>query len=105
MSIEIKRNKINKELNLSQSKYINDLLVKFNIVDEKSIYSSTVQGIRLEKNTEQISAEDIKLYQQQINSLIYLITITKFDLTFFVNNCVRFMNNFSSKHFKAIERI
>ena len=62
LNIKIKRNKINKELNLSQSKYISDLLIKFNIVDEKSIYLSTIQGIRFEKNTKQTSAKDIKLY-------------------------------------------
>ena len=36
---------------------------------------------------------------------MYLITTTKLDLTFSVDNCVRFMNNFSSKHFEAIEPI
>ena len=42
----------NKTLQLSQKKYISDLLVKFNIINEKSIYSSTIQGIRFEKNTD-----------------------------------------------------
>ena len=88
-----------------QSKYISDLLVKFNIVDKKPIYLPTVQDIRLEKNTKQVSANNIKLYQQQIDLLIYLITITKLDLIFSINNCARFINNFNLNYFKTIERI
>ena len=50
--MKINRNKRNKTLQLSQKKYIDDLLIKFNITDEKSVYSSTVQKIRFEKNTD-----------------------------------------------------
>ena len=105
LGMKINRDRRNKTLQLSQKKYINDLLVKFNITDEKSVYSSTVQEIRFEKNTDQANADDIKLYQQQIELLMYLITATKPDLTFSVGNCARFMSNFSFEHFKAIERI
>ena len=103
--MKINRNKRNKTLQLSQKKYIGDLLVKFNITDEKLIYSLTIQGIRLEKNTDQANADDIKFYQQQIGSLMYLMTAIRLDLTFAVDNCARFMSNSSSEHFKTIERI
>ena len=36
---------------------------------------------------------------------MYLMTSIKFDLTFFVDNCVRFISNFNVKHFKIVKRI
>ena len=59
----------------------------------------------LKKNSKQVNAINIKKYQQKIDLLIYLMTSIKFDLTFFVDNCVRFMNNFNAKHFKVTKRI
>ena len=51
LNMKINRNKRNKTLQLSQKKYISDLLAKFNITDKKSIYSPIIQDIRFEKNT------------------------------------------------------
>ena len=50
LNINITRNKNKKELYLSQFKYINKLLIKFNIKDDKPVYTPTVQNIRLKKN-------------------------------------------------------
>ena len=47
--MKLNRNKINKFLFLFQAKYIQKLLTQFEIIDEKSIYSSTIQDVRLEK--------------------------------------------------------
>jgi hypothetical protein len=105
LGMEINRNRSNKELFLSQAKYTSELLVKFNITGEKPIYSPTVQGIRLEKNTEQASERDIKQYQREIGSLMYLMTATRPDLAFPIGNCARFMSNSSAEHFKAVQRI
>ena len=52
LNMKINRNRRNKTLQLSQKKYINNLLVKFNITDEKPIYLSIIQSIRFKKNTD-----------------------------------------------------
>ena len=103
--MEITRNRDKKQLFLSQTKYIKELLVKFEIKDERSIYSSTVQGVRLEKNFETTSEHVIKLYQQQIESLMYLMIVIRSDLTFSISNCARFMSNSSEEHVKVLQRI
>lgn len=90
---------------LSQTKLIKELLVKLGINDDKPISLLTVQGVRLEKNTELASKHIIKLYQQHIKSLIYLITATRPDLAFLVSNYARFISNPSEKHIKALQRI
>ncbi len=105
LDMKITRNKNKKQLFLSQSKYIKELLMRFKINDEKSIYSSTIQDVRLKKNIEQTSENTIKSYQQQIESLMYLMIVIKSDLTFSVSNCARFMSNSSEEHFKVLQRI
>ena len=86
-------------------KYINELLAKFQIVGNKPIYSPTVQGIQLDKNTEQASSNSVKFYQQQVGLLIYLMTSTRPDIAYAVNNCARYILNPSKDHYKALERI
>ena len=105
LGMELSRNRKNKSLFLSQAKYIQELLNKFNVIGEKPIYSPTIQGIRLEKNPDQASEHMIKLYQQQIGSLMYLMTATRPDLAFSVSNCARYMSNPSEEHYKALNRI
>ena len=103
--MKITKNREKHELFLTQKKYTSEILARFNITSEKPIYSPTVQDVRFEKNSEQASATSIKKYQQEIGSLMYLMTSIKFDLTFSVDNCARFMSNFNVKHFKAAKRI
>ena len=105
LDMKIIRNREKHELFLTQKKYTSEILTRFNITNEKSIYSLTVQEVRLEKNSKQASETSIKKYQQEIDSLMYLMISIKFDLTFSVHNCARFMSNFNAKHFKAAKRI
>ena len=105
LDMEITRNRDKKQLFLSQTKYTKELLVKFDINGEKSIYSPTVQGVRLEKNTETTSEHVIKLYQQQIESLMYLMIATRSNLAFSISNCARFMSNSSEEHIKVLQRV
>ena len=103
--MNITRNKNKKQLLLSQTKYIKELLIKFEIKDEKSIYSSTIQEVRLKKNLETINEHVIKLYQQQIKSLMYLMIVTRSNLIFSISNCARLMSNSSEEHVKVLQRI
>jgi len=105
LGMEISRDRTKNKLFLSQKKYINELLSKFNINGDKPIYSPSVQGVRLEKNIEQAELKDMNLYQQQIGSLMYLMTATRPDIAFSVSNCARFMSNPNKEHFNALNRI
>ena len=78
---------------------------KFKIYGDKTILTPTILGVRLEKNFEQANPNTIKLYQQQIGSLIYLMSSTRPDIAFIVNNYARYMSNPSEEHFKALNRI
>jgi len=64
-----------------------------------------IPGLKLYKNTEQAIIKDVKNYQSQISSLIYLALKIRSDITFIVNYCARFMSNPNKNHFLAVNRI
>ena len=72
---------------------------KFKIYGDKAILTPNILGVRLEKNSKQANPNIIKLHQQQIGSIIYLMTSTRPNIAFAVINCVRYMT------FKALNRI
>ena len=52
--MKINRNKTNKTLYLSQKKYMNGLLIKFKIINDKFTYSSIVQRIQFVSRVQDI---------------------------------------------------
>ena len=62
-------------------------------------------GVRLDKYTETATKTSVKNYQQQIGSLIYLITSTRPDISFSVGQYARFISNLGPSHFRALQRI
>lgn len=103
LGIQINRNKDKKELVISQEGYITKILNRFEKSSLKPKVNPLTLGIKLDKNLDQASSNDISRYQQQIGSLIYLTTFTRPDLAFPINYLARFMSNPSSEHFKALD--
>ena len=54
--------------------------------------------MKLKKNTEQASLKDIKQYQQEVGSLIYLFTKTRPNIAYNINTCARFISNPNKTH-------
>ena len=101
VGIEIIRDRPNRDITLSQRGYTSKLLDKF--TKELSVKSNSYcQGIRLQPNQEKTTPEDIQLFQQQIGSLMYLMTATRPDLTFSIGQLVRYMRNPHGIHFKTL---
>ena len=105
LGVEISRDRQDNKLVLSQQAFIGNLLNKFNKLSLKPVKTPTIAGIKLEKNLEQASSKDIKQYQREIGSLIYLTILTRPDLVYAVNLCARFMQNPNQDHFKYLDRI
>jgi hypothetical protein len=90
---------------IHQTKYLQNLKTRFN-KDKLNLVSTPVDlGTQLHKSDTKANKEELKLYQQQIGSLIYLNTKTRPDITYTVNRYARFMSNLGPKHFKALDRI
>ena len=105
LGVEIIRNLDKGYTFIHQTAFINRLLDKFNKSDIKPKSIPLPIGLKLIKNDELASAKDIKKYQQEIGSLIYLTTYTRPNIAQAVNLCARFMSNPSYNHFKALDNI
>jgi hypothetical protein len=86
-----------------QKAFINKLLAKFNKENIKPRTSPNIIGVKLAKNPNIAPLSDIKSYQQQIGSLIYLCTCTRAELAYPIGLLARFMANPSLDHFKALD--
>lgn len=71
--------KIHKILTLSQSNYIEQLLLKFNLADCKSVDTPMECGLKL---TKAMSSDKNLPYQQLIGCLIYVAILTRPDIAF-----------------------
>ena len=105
LRIEITRDRSRRSLSLSQTKYTQKLLQKFGYSANNTIKPLVPITNKIVPNIETIEPTIIRDYQQQIGSMIYLMTKTRLDLAYPMGLCTRFMSNPSLEHFKALERI
>jgi hypothetical protein len=114
----IRINYKSKEVWIDQIDYTNKILRKYGIIDsynknvpnQLGLYNKPqdipgVPGLKLYKNTEKATLQEIEVYQSQVGSLIYLALKTRPDITFAVNYCARFMSNPNKDHCLALNRI
>ena len=105
LGIEIIRERENRKIILSQRQFIDQIMRKFNKNALKPTENPTQKGIKLQPNLEKASEADIKEFQKEIGSLLYLTTATRPDLAYSVGNCARYMSNPSIEHFNALNKI
>jgi hypothetical protein len=88
---------------MHQSKYTNDLMKKFNMVELKSVYTlmSSTASLGPDEDGE---AVDQREYRIMIGSLLYL-TATRSNIQFAVGLCARFQASPRSLHRTAVQRI
>jgi hypothetical protein len=88
---------------ISQSKYVMDLLTHFKMEYCKSCATPFHSGVKLSK-TYQSPKVDATLYQQLVDSLIYL-THSRPDISFVVSVVSRFMQDPRESHWKFVKII
>ena len=102
---EIEINRIKKSIYIHQRRYTQKILAQYKKLGLRPVSTPFEAGVKLKKSTSQASKEEIKEYQQQIGSLLFLSLKTRPDLAFAVSKCSRFMSNPDKSHFKALDRI
>ena len=105
LGIEIQRDRQKRLISLSQSSYSKRLLDKFGYKLLETIKALISISNKIAPNYEDTSIDIVKDYQQQIDSIIYLITKTRPNLAYLVGLYARFMSNPGLEHFKALEKI
>ena len=103
--MEINLDYKNKTILIHQTKYLNNIIQRFNKGNLTPVLTPIELGVQLYKAEDKANKEDLTLYQQQIGSLIYLSTKTRPDIAFVVGKCARFMSNPDITHFRALDRI
>eukprot|EP00253_Pinus_taeda_P035760 PITA_35760 len=101
LGIEVDQNK--NGILISQVKYVNEVLDRFNMKECKEVITPTVMGLKLSKDN---SSKDFdsSLYKSIIGSLTYL-TATRPDIMFAVSMISRFMERPKEAHWQAAKRI
>ena len=90
-------------LHLSQTKYIQDLLRKTNILSSKPQPTPMLSTTRLTIDAT-TAVDDPSFYRSVVGSLQYIL-ITRPELAYSVNRACQFMNNPQHHHWNAVKRI
>ncbi|KAE8695859.1 U-box domain-containing protein 31 [Hibiscus syriacus] len=110
LGMRIKRDIKSGTLMLSQAKYINKVLSRFNIQDAKPVSTPLGVHFRLSKDqspkTEEERAHMVKVpYASTIGSLMYAMVCTRPDIAHAVGAVSRYMNNPGKVHWEAVKWI
>eukprot|EP00253_Pinus_taeda_P033607 PITA_33607 len=88
---------------ISQARYVNEVLGRFNMQECKAAITPTVMGLKLSKEDNNKDF-DPSLYKSIVDSLMYLTT-TRPDIMFAVSLISRFMERPKEAHWQAAKRI
>eukprot|EP00253_Pinus_taeda_P031816 PITA_31816 len=88
---------------ISQVKYVEAVLKRFNMQDSKAAMTPTVMGLKLTKE-DNSKDFDPSLYKSIVGSLMYL-TATRLDIMFVVSLISKFMERPKEAHWQAVKRI
>ncbi|WVZ98076.1 hypothetical protein U9M48_043557 [Paspalum notatum var. saurae] len=101
--LNIKLIKDESQITLSQTHYVEKVLIRFGYIDNKPSPTPYDPSVTLKKN-KRIGVNQLK-YSQIIGSLMYLASATRPDISFAVSKLSRFMSNPGTDHWHALERV
>ena len=106
LGMEIKRDRRNKTIRLSQKGYLAKVLADFNMQNAKPV-TTPMDTSKLFPASEQERATegDRRWYASAIGSLMYLMLGTRPDIAFAVSCLSRFMSNPTTAHKNAVTRV
>ena len=106
LGMAVTRDREKKTLSLSQSAYIQKILIRFGMEDCKSVSTPMEVGSNLEAHEDyKATVQQVKEYQAIVGSLIYLWTQTRPDISFAVQKLARYNLNPSEAAMAAAKRV
>lgn len=110
LGIQIEYDRKNGVIHLSQRKYAEQVLKRFNMNDSTPVKlpSDPNQRLTMEmapSNKEQLEEMKNIPYQEAVGSILYLAQCTRPDISFSVTNVSQFNQNHGMAHWKAVKRI
>ncbi|KAI0998282.1 hypothetical protein K3495_g9913 [Podosphaera aphanis] len=89
---------------LSQTAYIQRLLIKFGMHNSNSTTTPIEPNHRLRATQTEEDRADTTLYQQIVGSIMYLVSATRPDLAYTISHLSQFSSDPSTSHFCAAKR-
>jgi len=108
LGMHIVRDRKAKSIHLFQTRYINDMLLKYNINIDASWFPSTPllwTDPTDKKPAELLNAAGIKSYQSKVGSLLHLANITRNDLLYGVQLASRSSKSPTTDNMKMVDRM
>lgn len=106
LNIRILRDRVNKQLWISQDQYVDKLTKKFHLKKSnwkpKTPLACNFEAI---KNSDIANAEFIQQYQQKIGSLIHPAIVARPDIAFAASQLSRFNSNPTAEHMAQADRV
>lgn len=88
---------------MSQERYINNLLEKFNMSNCNAVSTPAVQGVTLQKP--EGDTNTTFPYREGVGSLIYLMTGTRPDISWITSKLSQYLSSHDDSHIAALKRV
>ncbi|KAK2072218.1 hypothetical protein P8C59_006589 [Phyllachora maydis] len=111
LGVQIIRDRPNRRLWLNQSQYVEEAVSRFNLADSKPIsiplQPGLVSQLQLEEDiaSHLCSSTEIKLYQSLVGTAIYIMLLTRVDISFTVQWLSRSLNRPTKSHLNAAKNL
>jgi len=110
LGIDVERNEVTGSIKLSQKKYIEELLSRFNMQDSKAVTTPIESNTKISKqlgpknNEERIEIQK-KPYKELIGGLVYLANATRPDIAYAAATLSRFSSDPGKAHWILAKRV
>ncbi|KAK2070348.1 hypothetical protein P8C59_004849 [Phyllachora maydis] len=111
LGVQIIRDRPNRRLWLNQSQYVEEAVSRFNLADSKPIsiplQPGLVSQLQLEEDIASYlcNSTEIKLYQSLVGTAIYIMLLTRVDISFTVQWLSRSLNRPTKSHLNAAKNL
>ncbi|KAE9212782.1 hypothetical protein PF004_g15533 [Phytophthora fragariae] len=110
LGMEIDHDRTTGTLMVKQTRYVDDVVNRFNQQDAKAVVNPCETGMKLSKTQSPATdaeREDMrgKPYKSLIGSLLYITTCTRPDVAYIVTQLSQFLENPGQQHWKAAIRV
>ncbi|KAK2067387.1 hypothetical protein P8C59_001136 [Phyllachora maydis] len=111
LGVQIIRDRPNRRLWLNQSQYVEEAVSRFNLADSKPIsiplQLGLVSQLQLEEDiaSHLCNSTEIKLYQSLVGTAIYIMLLTRVDISFTVQWLSRSLNRPTKSHLNAAKNL
>ncbi|KAK2069237.1 hypothetical protein P8C59_003834 [Phyllachora maydis] len=111
LGVQIIRDRPNRRLWLNQSQYVEEAVSRFNLADSKPIsiplQPGLVSQLQLEEDITSYlyNSTEIKLYQSLVGTAIYIMLLTRVDISFTVQWLSRSLNRPTKSHLNAAKNL